>query len=219
MAKKKQTKVTIDEFIKFYEEDKTDITGYPIINIRGSNGSGKSTLLKHYFYNDERAFFVTDEEGKVLATVFPKFNTIAMGKYTDKINGGCDTLKGIEMVTETLMKLWMLPYVIIFEGIIVTSSYVRYNKFLQYFKENGSPRKELVIHLLPPLEVSYARITARNGGKPFGEKSVIGKYKQTVKSAKDTPTVYGLNSIVYDNQYDSPDNFIDAMHKLIADNI
>lgn len=208
-------KISVDEFIALF--DKTDVSDKIVVNIRGSNGSGKSTLCKAFFATDERSFYLVDGK-KIVATVFPSYGYLALGKYTKITNGGCDTLKGFDYVVDLLMKLWMIPMNIIFEGIIVTSSHVKYNKFLEELKKNGSPRKELIINLLPPLEVCFKRIYDRNGGKEFGISSVKGKYQQTLCSSRDSHKIYGLNSVDYDNQYDHPKDVINKMLNIIQEN-
>jgi adenylate kinase family enzyme len=215
VTENKPFKIEIQEFLELVPDDITSNNNY-IVNIRGTNGSGKSTFGKALSVVDERAFYLVKGK-KTLATVFPTYSWIFLGKYNPKHNGGCDTLDGYEQVIETLLSLYNKPFHILFEGFIVTSSYVKYNKFLRYMKEKGH-RKTLVINMLPPLEVCINRVYSRNGGKEFGKDSLIGKYQQTKLSIKNTPD-YDIPSIEYDNQHDKLKDVINIMFRLIEENI
>jgi hypothetical protein len=209
-------KVDIDEFLALVPDNTTTDNNY-FVNLRGTNGSGKSVLGKALSVIDDRSFYLVKGK-KTIATVFPTYSWIFLGKYNPKNNGGCDTLDGYEQVIETLLSLYKKPFHILFEGFIVTSSYVKYNKFLKYMTDNGGHRKTLVINMLPPLEVCISRVYSRNGGKEFGKDSLIGKYAQTKLSIKNTP-LQGIPSIEYNNENDKLKDVINIMFSLIKENI
>lgn len=212
----KPVKIELEEFLNMVPDDTTTDNNY-FVNIRGTNGSGKSTLGKALSVVDNRSFYLVKGK-KTIATVFPSYSWIFLGKYNPKNNGGCDTLDGYEQVIEVLLSLYKKPFHILFEGFIVTSSYVKYNKFLRYMKENGGHRKTLVINMLPPMEVCINRVYSRNGGKEFGHDSLKAKYAQTKLSIKNTPE-YNIPSIEYNNENDNLKDVINIMFRLIEENI
>lgn len=151
-----------------------------LINLRGCNGSGKSTIPLAMKESDPYAFELmwrSDGKDRVVATVFPSYQFLALGKYSTAC-GGMDSLKTTDDVKMALEAVWSLNYNILMEGILAST--VR-KTYIELFKNMNSEHKfqrEIVIfNLLPPLQVCLDRIQVRNGGKPIKEQLVENKWK------------------------------------------
>ena len=147
-----------------------------IYNIRGTSGSGKTTLVRE---------LVNDVEHEVVQIPWPKNKTkiigyrlpnhlFVVGRYDSAIKGGgVDNVTGVlyqEFIAhggkgnsmdavESTVRGWDSEgYNVIFEGLIVTSVWGRWQKMAA----------EIPVHFLfldTPLEVCYQRVLQRSGGR------------------------------------------------------
>lgn len=157
-----------------------EVTNNKLVNIRGCNGSGKSTIPLSMKDSDEDTFEVVwqqDGKERVVATVFPNYEFIAIGKYTTKC-GGMDALKTTDEIKMAVEVLWNMNYNILMEGIMASTVRQTYiDLFLQMNEEHELQREIIIYNILPPLNVCLNRIQQRNGGKPIKEELVSSKWK------------------------------------------
>lgn len=158
-----------------------------LINIRGCNGSGKSTIPISMMESDECSFEVMwqrDGKSRVIGTVFPKYNYIAIGHYHSKC-GGMDSIKDTNEIKEAVNALWNLSYNILMEGIMASTVRKTYIELFQRMNEIHSLQRDIIVfNLLPPLEVCLDRIQKRNGGKPIKEELVLSKWKTVERNVQ-----------------------------------
>ncbi|QZI90426.1 hypothetical protein MYOV003v1_p0102 [Vibrio phage 207E48.1] len=130
--------------------------------MKGTNGSGKSTIASELRARDPDAYYVCIM-GRKLLTVFPNFNTLAVGKYDNSNSKGCDSLKDTEEM------LWAVTVAeqpefsgmhMIFDGIIPASIL---GTWVERLRERD--RELVVAFLSTPFETCLERIRARNKGK------------------------------------------------------
>lgn len=169
--------------------------------LKGCNGSGKSTIPSEMRKRDPQAYYVVVNKRKLL-TVFPSFNTIALGKYDESNSLGIDALKD----TEEIMKAVELSehddfigYDLIFDGIIPAT-------ILETWIERLKPRKrKLVMGFLDtPLEVCLERISGRNDGKVLEDKLVklvAEKYKRIMSHRERHKDLFNdVAAVILDKQ-------------------
>lgn len=171
-----------------------------IVNIRGAGGSGKSTPPYSTKKADPVHFeIVKPIKGRptIIATAFPKYKIIALGKYTD-VGGGVDSLKTKEIVQRSLKYVAKTypDYSIVFEGTITTSSINPYIGLFNELERKGF--KIRIVYFNPPVEECIKRIYKRNGGKPINEKYVRDKHRSMKSGAKKFKSL-GFEVKVVDN--------------------
>lgn len=178
-----------------------------IVNIRGTNGSGKSTIPMKMIEQDRSTFILTDK-GEEVATVIPKFKTVAIGTYRRK-TGGLDGIRSTDRMKELLEKVKYLNLNILLEGILASTVFSTYRDiFYKFENEHFVTRKAVVFSILPPFEEVKERVKKRNGGKEVKWEQVESKYN-TVKRNADKFKEAGLLSLVVDNSDIRIDNTVD----------
>lgn len=179
-----------------------DITNRKLINIRGCNGSGKSTIPIAMLNTDNNAFEVVwrqNDRERVVATVFPSYEYIAIGHYHSKC-GGMDSMKTTDEIKMAVEVLWNLNYNILMEGIMASTVRQTYIDLFHQMNESQPFQRDIVIYnLLPPLEVCLKRIQARNGGKAIKEELVLSKWKTVDNNVKHFQNA-GFKSIKVSNE-------------------
>lgn len=172
-----------------------------LVNIRGCNGAGKSTVPLAMFHDDPATFEVVwryNGRNKVVATVSPKHQFIAIGRYQTKC-GGLDSIKSTQETRDALEVLWDCHFHILMEGVV--SSTVR-GAYLTMFQEipphHSVQRHVIIFNIIPPLDMCLQRIYQRNGNKPINEKLLENKYK-TIQRNHPHFLAAGLTSVVVDN--------------------
>lgn len=150
-----------------------------IVNVRGCNGAGKSTIPLQMMERDPYVFEVVwryQGVDRIVATVFPSFQFLAIGKYQTKC-GGLDSLKSTQEIKDAVDVLWDCSFHILMEGVLtstVRSTYI--NLFNDMLHQHSTSRQVIVFNILPPLEVCLNRIQARNGGKAIKSEQVRDKW-------------------------------------------
>lgn len=187
-----------------------------LINIRGCNGSGKSTIPLQFLAKDRGAYLLT-YEGKDVATVFPSYGFVAMGKYRNK-TGGLDGYKNGEQTRTILEMLWLLPYSIIMEGVIASTIYSTYAELFKKLENKPPKRKIGIMNLVPPLELVKERLHKRNGGKKIKFEQVESKWRTVKKNAKKFAEA-GFISWEADNSNISIEETLDWFFKEINEHI
>jgi len=176
--------------------------GLKIVNVRGTNASGKSTIPMQMLANDEDAYILTekDEKGKAkdIATVFPKYNFVALGTYFTK-TGGLDRIRTTADMKRIFSLVHFLPYSIILEGILASTVFSTYaNMFLEY-EAKKPKRKAIIFSILPPFEVIKERVLKRNGGNDNIKWEQLESKWRTVKKNVAKFDEAGLVSLEVDN--------------------
>ena len=172
-----------------------------LVNIRGCNGAGKSTIPLSMLQTDVDAFEVTwnyDGSERVVATVFPKYQFLALGKYRTKC-GGLDTLKTTQEVKDAVDVLWDCNFHILMEGVLastVRGTYV--SLFQKMVQQHPVQRYVTIYNIIPPLKVCLQRVLQRNGGKPVKSKLLDNKWSTVQRNHRHFLEA-GLHSIVVDN--------------------
>lgn len=198
MIKDKTEYHRVDIFDLLNEIKASDVKqGLNIVNIRGCNGAGKSTVPMRMMAEDPDVFMIT-QDGKDIATVFPTFKYVAVGKYFTK-TGGVDGVKNTDTMKKILSYLNLLPYHIIYEGILASTVFSTHRDILQQMESGVAKRKATILNIIPPFDLIRERILKRNGGNNNVKwEQIEGKYK-TVKNNHPKFVDAGLNSIVVDN--------------------
>lgn len=180
-----------------------------LVNIRGCNGAGKSTIPLLMGKDPNTVSTRTDPHGTKY-TVFQDTGWVALGTYFDKHGqpkktGGMDTISTKAEKQALLAYVWSKhpEYDILMEGVIdstILSTYVDLFKSYQRLvdAEEITPRKIVVLNLLPPVDVCLERVYKRNGGKPINEDAVRSKWKTVRKNWKAFREA-GMTSIRWDN--------------------
>lgn len=208
----KMPRVELDEMLlevlKLTEEGEGVVADdLKIVNIRGTNGSGKSTIPMKMIEQDRSTFILTDN-GEEIATVIPKFNTVAIGTYRRK-TGGLDGIRSTARMKEILEKVKYLDANILLEGILASTVFSTYRDiFYQFEKEHFVTRKAVVYNIIPPFEEVKKRVLKRNGGKEVKWEQVESKYR-TVKNNANKFDEAGLLSLTVDNSGVDIDDTVD----------
>lgn len=184
LKEKKATlkRVELEDFLKSPQANNSNRY---VINIRGANGAGKSTFPIKMLLTDEKAYLLT-ENGKDIATVFPSFYMIALGKYYIR-TGGMDSgeYRNKEYGKYMLDKLWNCGYNLLFEGMTVSSSYDFWRDTLKELEAKyPGVRRTMIMNLVMPLEKLEERIKIRNGGKDINMKYVKGKNNRVARNVE-----------------------------------
>ena len=191
-------------------------TGLKLVNVRGTNGSGKSTIPLQMLANDREAYMLT-LEGKDVATVFPTFGWLALGKYRNAA-GGLDTVRTTDDMKHILSLCNKLPFNILMEGILASTVYSTYSVLLQKYQEETPFRKAGVMSIVNDMDVVKARIMKRNGGKQIKFEQVESKWrtvKKNVQKFKDD----GLASWETSNQEIAKEETLDWFFKELEVNM
>lgn len=142
-----------------------------IINLRGTNGSGKSTVARA-FPGEEIALVAFETKvGKlrhVIGTYSREHDLLVVGSYRTEC-GGCDGIPTQDLVCTAVTEAVDLAKHVLFEGVIVSTIYERYQKLSLRL------RGMTWAYLDTPIELCLARIAARNGDKPIKEELVRNK--------------------------------------------
>lgn len=152
-----------------------------LVNVRGCNGSGKSTIPMMMLQTDPESFEVIwkyDGKERVVATVFPKYQFLAIGRYRTKC-GGLDSLKSTQEIKDAVDVLWDCNFHILMEGVLASTVRGTYiNLFQSMVYQHPITRQVTIFNIAPSLETCLERIQQRNGGKPI--KSELVEDKRTV---------------------------------------
>ena len=193
-------KVQFKDFIQVYSTQ--EHSNAALVNIRGCNGSGKSTVPLKMLEQDKYSFEVVwNVEGKerVMATVFPQFNFLALGHYHSKC-GGMDSIRTTDEIRLAVDTLWNLNFNILMEGVLASTVRQTYiDLFSRLNKEKPIKRHIIIYNILPPLETCLKRIQERNGGKPIKEELVASKWKTVNNNIKHFQNA-GFNSLSVSNE-------------------
>lgn len=191
--------IHILEFLKFPHPP---LTNLKLVNIRGCNGAGKSTIPKQMLYTDPTSFeiYINTFSGhkKFIATVFPKYNFIALGHYHSN-TGGMDTLSDTQQIKDLTSMFWECNFNLLLEGIMASTVRQTYIDLFQEMNQIQKTKREVIIYnLVPPLDLCLQRIQERNGGKQIKEDSVESKWK-TIQRNIPYFKEAGFNTITVDN--------------------
>lgn len=148
-----------------------------IINIRGTSGSGKSTVI--FDLMEQFGFHAMVPRGtrkwEAVQIHAPWGDVYAIGQYKTQC-GGCDGVPTQDEVCRLVTKYSKKGHVI-FEGLIVTSCYLRYRILLPTL---GDYR---MCFLNTPLRTCISRIKKRRlkkgNTKPFNPENTEAKFYQT----------------------------------------
>ena len=155
--------------------------GLRLINIRGANGAGKSTVPIQMLNTDPLAFELTyhyNNKERIMATVFPSYNYIVVGKYEGLKCGGLDTFKTTEQIFDTLDLLWELPYNLIMEGVISSTVFSTYKQWFECANDRHKSKRNITVaSILPGEDTCINRVLQRNGGKKVKTDLIRGKYR------------------------------------------
>lgn len=133
--------------------------GKRFIMISGCSGSGKTTLVKNLM--DEKTYGL-EYEGKIIATVFPTYGMISLGKYSDDLKTcGCDFLKGKENIIRAMILVWVSDWDIIVEGLYVGNASTF--KRAEEIADNLGSRDYYVFSLMIDEKLALERVRKRSG--------------------------------------------------------
>lgn len=155
------------------------------VNIVGPNGAGKSVWPKMLNCLDPNKYWVVNEEGKKILTVYPTFGWGSVGIYRTKC-GGADVLKKNEIM-EAIYRLALSGLHFVVEGSIVSHTKYTYWDVFRGINErfqSVQPRKTMFILMDYPLETYLNRINHRNGGKQI-DMDCMTKKNVNIKSYMD----------------------------------
>lgn len=160
-----------------------------LISIRGTNGSGKSSivleLMKHGKWSPQygalgprrpEAYHLPGWEFD--GVISP---THILGSY-HVVSGGCDQIQPYDIVLDLLEKYAPRGHVV-FEGVIVSSSYGRVGRFMERYGQSA-----VMAFLDTPLEVCIENVkkrrSARADEREFNPKNLTSKFNEIVRSKK-----------------------------------
>lgn len=141
-----------------------------LISLRGTNGSGKSTVVRNLFskYKPTPIYGVLGPRDPTAYMLLDKrWGTplYVLGPYRTG-TGGCDRIQPYDLIPELIAKYAGLGHVL-FEGIIITSTYGQVGELMEKFK-----KKSVFLFLDTSLEECLRRIEKRRGGKPRDERLI-----------------------------------------------
>lgn len=172
-----------------------------LVNIRGCNGAGKSTVPMMMLQTDPYAFEVIwwyNGKIRVVATVFPQYQFVALGKYQTKC-GGLDSFKTTQEMKDAADVLWDCNFHILMEGVLASTVRGTYIDLFQELNQRHCYRNITVFNIVPPLDVCLKRIQQRNGGKPIRAELVDEKRKTVLRNHQHFLAA-GLGSKVVSNE-------------------
>lgn len=129
-----------------------------IINIRGTSGSGKTYTVRSFMESINPDIKVMDDD-KILAHVafYNMVPVYFIGKY-DNVCGGCDTIHTQDEVCNRVRYFSQFGHVI-FEGLLISHSFMRYYSLMQEMKKIGIPM--VIARMDTPLEICLERVMQR----------------------------------------------------------
>lgn len=173
-----------------------------LVNIRGCNGAGKSTTPMMMMEADPYTFEVVwdyNNKERILATVCPSFQFLAIGKYHTTC-GGLDTIKSTQEIQDATDVLWDCKLHILMEGVLASTVRGTYlNMFQSIPQHHSTSRQVIIFNIVPPLEVCEKRILQRNGGKEINTRLLQNKAASVVRNHKHFLDA-GLHSILVSNE-------------------
>lgn len=173
-----------------------------LVNVRGCNGSGKSTIPMMMLQTDPESFEVIwkyDGKERVIATVFPKYQFLAIGRYHTKC-GGLDSLKSTQETKDAVDVLWDCNFHILMEGVLASTVRGTYIELFQSMaQQHPTARQVTIFNIVPSLETCLERIQQRNGGKLIKSELVENKRTTVLRNHQHFLDA-GLRSIVVSNE-------------------
>jgi len=155
-----------------------------IVSVRGTNGSGKSTLVRTLLdkYKGVPIYGLLGPrrpEAYKLEILGIQKPVYILGSY-HVASGGCDQIQPYDLILDLLAKYAALGHVL-FEGVIVSSSYGRVGRLMETFG------KEAVMAFLDTsLEQCIANVQKRRDTKQdareFDPANLTTKYNQIMKN-------------------------------------
>ena len=203
------------DLLDFLQLDLPAVDSPKLINIRGCNGAGKSTIPMRMNETDPNTFEVTwvvENKLRVIATVFPRYQFIALGHYHAK-TGGLDTISSTQEIKDATELLWNTPWHLLLEGILAST--VRQTYIDLFSKERPTHREIVIFNILPPIETCLQRIQQRNGGKPIKENLVIDKWNTVENNVKYFQAA-GFTTLSVDNTNIKREDTLDWFFGLIG---
>lgn len=156
-----------------------------LLSIRGTNGSGKSTLVTEVMHEaleaDRRYGLLGPRhpEAYELRLKGVKKPVYVLGPYITK-TGGLDNVQPYDINLDLIQKYAIKGHVI-FEGVIVSSSYGRVGRLLENYGQDA-----VMAFLDTSLEQCIANVNKRRGARSdlreFNPQNLTSKYNQIVKS-------------------------------------
>ena len=190
--------IDIHQFMTLY----TDVTKpTKLVNIRGGNGAGKSMIPMEMLKTDPNSFEIVgiaDGKIKTLATVFPRYNFLALGHYRRNTGGGMDTLPSQDCMKSVIRTLSKSSYNIICEGLQTTSIVNPYIELFSDLKKLLPNRETIIYSLVPPFDVCVQRVRDRTHKEDLNDYYIKVKWTAT-KNNVDTWKKAGFKSLEVDN--------------------
>lgn len=155
-----------------------------LISVRGTNGSGKSSIV-----GGLRDTYVKKDLYGVLGPKRPEASELkvegvkkpvyVLGSY-HVASGGCDQIQPYDLILDLLRKYAERGHVV-FEGVIVSSSYGRVGRLLEEYGQDA-----VMAFLDTSLEQCIENVKKRRGARAddreFNPQNLTSKYNQIVKS-------------------------------------
>lgn len=139
-----------------------------VINIRGTTSSGKTTLVRKLIADSKKSTIVSltkNVKGHMLDNIM----TIGTYKKGSKF-GGVDAIDKISYAEEAIMKALTMKPIVVFEGLLVSHSYDRWEENSAKIKKlqlkYDAPAVGMIwIFTLPTFRENLRRLAKRNGIK------------------------------------------------------
>lgn len=129
-----------------------------ILNIRGTSGSGKTHTVRTF--KDANAPELIIKDGDKILAHMVHYNLVPVyiiGKYVN-VCGGCDTIHTQDEVCNLVRYFSQFGHVI-FEGLLISHSFMRYYSLMQEFERISVPM--VIARMDTPLEVCLERVKQR----------------------------------------------------------
>jgi hypothetical protein len=156
-----------------------------LISIRGTNGSGKSSVITELFDHGNYAplfgvLGIKQPEAYKLLLKGVKKPLFVLGPYLTP-TGGLDRVQPYDLILDLIKKYAEKGHVL-FEGVIVSSSYGRVGQLMETY----GPEEAVMAFMDTPLEQCIANVKKRRGARDdereFNPANLTSKYNQIVKS-------------------------------------
>lgn len=185
-----------------------------VIQLRGTNAVGKTTAIRQFVNRGnfcvksfvmngiEVEYHKDDERGIVV-----------LGRYDQNVTGGIDgRITNKNVLRDAILKALSVekPNVLLFEGIVYGVTFKFAYELFKVLKLRGCDY--LGVCLEPPLDVSFERLSERNGGKPIDAMSVQQKWF-TAQRAYEMLKEAGVPVVFVDSSKIPKDK----MYKIIED--